>query len=69
MLGVQPTIGRAFQPEDEHDNVGNRIDAEPAHAREPEEIDDDVGNRAHAQQQPPREADGNRSRVRSGGMS
>ena len=46
--------------EDEHDNVGNRIDPRAAaREREPEEIDDNVGNRFHAPQAE-READGNR---------
>jgi 23S rRNA pseudouridine2605 synthase len=47
--------------EDEHDNIGNRIDPRAAaREREPEEIDDDVGNRFHGPGPERPEADGNR---------
>jgi len=48
------------EEEDEHDNIGNRIDTRAAaREREPDEVDDNVGNRVHAPP-PEREADGNR---------
>jgi 23S rRNA pseudouridine2605 synthase len=47
--------------EDEHDNIGNRIDPrQAAREREPDEVDDDVGNRFHAPAAERPEADGNR---------
>jgi len=54
-----PPAAREEVEEDEHDNVGNRIDSQPHHARVEREIDDDVGNRVHAPAQV-HEADGNR---------
>src|SRR6185436_2428987 len=58
----EPTAAAASEEpvEDEHDNVGNRIDPRAAsREREPDEIDDDVGNRVHVPREM-READGNR---------
>ena len=54
-----PPVAREEVEEDEHDNVGNRMDAQPHHARVEREIDDDFGNRVHAPAQV-HEADGNR---------
>jgi 23S rRNA pseudouridine2605 synthase len=52
--------------EDEHDNIGNRIDNNPRH-REREEPDDDYGNRVQAAAAAQREADGNKGTYIPGG--
>jgi 23S rRNA pseudouridine2605 synthase len=53
-----PVAPRAEEEEDEHDNVGNRIDT-GRRAQVEDEPDDDVGNRVRAEP-PLREPDGNR---------
>ncbi len=58
-----PSEEAAEDVEDEHDNIGNRIDSMPREHRRPEP-DDDLGNRVHARdanRAPPPEPDGNRA--------
>src|SRR5687768_2880630 len=55
-----PAAAPESEVEDEHDNIGNRIDPRAAaRESEPDDIDDNVGNRFHAPA-PDREPDGNR---------
>src|SRR5688572_25967045 len=55
-----PPAAEDAEVEDEHDNIGNRIDPRAAaRESEPDDVDDNVGNRFHAAA-PDREPDGNR---------